>query len=181
MPRISPVIPADATGHTARLLETVEKSLGSIPNILATMVHSPAVCESYLALNGTLKSGRLDDKLRECIALTVSGSNRCTYCASAHTALGKQAGMSDDEARQCLNGEGPDERINAAVVFARAIVEKRGWIADADLDAIHQAGFDDEQIIEILGNVVLTIFTNYFNHLAQTDVDFPVVELPANT
>ncbi len=181
MPRISPIIPADATGHTARLLETVEKSLGSIPNILATMVRSPAVCESYLALSGTLKSGKLDAKLCECIALAVSGSNRCTYCAAAHTALGKQAGMSDDEAQQCLAGHGPDERTEAAVTFARALVEKRGWVDDADIAVVHQAGFDDEQVIEILGHVVLTIFTNYFNHLAQTEVDFPEVSLPANS
>ena len=71
------------------------------------------------------------------------------------------------------------KELSAILNFANAVVEKRGWVEDSDLQGARDAGLTDGQIIEVIANVSLNIFTNYFNHAADTEVDFPSVQLPA--
>jgi len=72
-----------------------------------------------------------------------------------------------------------DARADAALQFARTAIINRGEIADADLQAVKHAGFSDGEIGEIICNVALNIFTNYFNKIASTAIDFPRVEIGA--
>ena len=60
-------------------------------------------------------------------------------------------------------------------MFAAKIARERGHISDADIRNVKDAGYDDAQVIEIVGHVALNVFTNYINLVAQTDIDFPVV------
>ena len=46
-------------------------------------------------------------------------------------------------------------------------------ISDDDIREIRIAGFGEEEIVEIVAHVALNIFTNYFNLVAQTEIDFP--------
>lgn len=66
----------------------------------------------------------------------------------------------------------------AALRLARAIVEARGHVSDADVGAAHDAGLSDAEIAEVTAHVALNVFTNYFNSLAGTEVDFPAVQPP---
>jgi alkylhydroperoxidase family enzyme len=64
------------------------------------------------------------------------------------------------------------------VHFAVRIVHSRGHVTDADVQAVRRAGFGDAEIMEIVVHVALNTLTNYVNEVAQTEVDFPAVELP---
>jgi alkylhydroperoxidase family enzyme len=57
--------------------------------------------------------------------------------------------------------------------FAKQIVSHRGWVSNDDYNAIKQAGYNSEEIIEIISLVAKNIFANYFNHIAGTAIDFP--------
>lgn len=175
MQRIHRIDRSTAPRKTAELLATVERQMGLVPNILGTMAQSAAALGGYLGFAGALAAGTLTASLREQIALAVAGANRCDYCASVHTALGGRAGLGADELQRNLTGHSADERVAAALALSRRIVETRGNISDQDLAAARSAGFSDEQIVEVLAVTVLNIFTNYFNHLAGTEIDFPVV------
>ena len=175
MARINLIEPSQAQGKAKRLLEAVNQQMGSIPNLFKGFANSPAVLESYLAQVKALSGGALSPGLREQIALTVAGENNCNYCASAHTYLGGKAGVPPDELARNLVGRSDEEKTEAALVFARAIVESRGHIQDADLKAVREAGYSEAEITEIIAHVALNIFTNYFNHIAETEVDFPFV------
>ena len=59
------------------------------------------------------------------------------------------------------------------MAFARKLVDHRGRVSDADIDLLRQAGYHDGEIGEIVANVALSIFTNYFNNVAETEIDFP--------
>jgi uncharacterized peroxidase-related enzyme len=179
MQRIPQINPAEAAKAVADTLAAVKSQLGMVPNIFKTMAQAPAVLNGYLAFSGALGSGKLTPALREQIALVTAGANTCDYCASAHTALGKMAGLGADEMKRNLAGDAGDSKTKAALVFARKLVADRGLMSDADLAAVRAAGFSDEETLEILGNVVANIFTNYFNHVAATDIDFPKVETAA--
>jgi len=178
MPRIQPLKVEEAQGKAQELLGVVKQKLGGTPNLLTTLARSPAALDSYLKLSGALAGGTFSAGLREQIALAVAGANSCEYCASAHTAIGKKAGVSKEELEKSLHGNASDPKAAAALALARAIVDKRGWVSDEDVRAARAAGFDDGQLLEIVATVSLNLFTNYVNHLAQTEVDFPRVAVP---
>lgn len=175
MPRIQPVDRQTADQGTQKLLDGVEKKLGMVPNLISTMAQSPALAQGYLGLSQGLSGGVISPQLREQIALTVSQTNECNYCLAAHSAIGSSVGLSDDELRDARAGSSPDRKTEAALKFARRIVDQRGFVSDDELAAVRHAGYSDGEIAEIVGHVALTVFTNYFNHVADTEVDFPPV------
>ncbi len=176
MARIQTVDPSAAQGKAKDLLDNVNKALGVTPNMMRAMASSPATLGAYLGFGQALGGGSLPARVREQIALTVAGVNRCNYCASAHTALASQLGLPAEELEANLEGESGDDKTNAILVLAKQIVEKRGFVSDDDLAEARGAGIGDGEIAEIVGNVALNIFTNYFNHVAQPEVDFPLVD-----
>ncbi|MFW5698819.1 MAG: carboxymuconolactone decarboxylase family protein [Planctomycetota bacterium] len=180
MQRIAPVERHAADELTGRLLDTVEQAMGSVPNILATMARSPAVLEAQLAASGALRTVRIGDALRSAVALAVSGANACAYSGAAHTVEAKAAGLDDPAVTAALRGESADERTAAALRFARLLIEKRGKVDDNDCADLRRAGFDDGAVVEIVAVAMFTTFTNYFNHVAQTEIDFPAVAMPPN-
>ena len=177
MPRLNPVNPETAQGKAKQLLDGVQKTFGMTPNLMRTLANSPAALEAYLGLLNALSGAVIDAKVRESIALATSGANGCEYCASAHTAVGKMLGLSADEAARNLEGHSADPAVEAILQFTRAVVDKRGWVSDEDILRIREAGFGDAGITDIVATVAATKFSNYFNHVAETEVDFPLVKL----
>lgn len=173
MPRIQPVEQNTTDPATEAVLSAVRKSIGTVPNLIATIARSPAVAKAYLGFAQALSGGTLPRRLREQIALAVAEANACGYCVAAHTASGKRAGLTEAETKDARRATSHDDKEHAALVFARQIVQDRGVVADADVDELRRAGYTDGDVAEIVANVALNIFTNYFNHVAATDVDFP--------
>jgi uncharacterized peroxidase-related enzyme len=173
MARINPV-ERNANSKTRDLLAAVEKKMGMVPNMISTMAHSPAVAQAYLGFSGTLAGGSLPAALRERISLAVGEANQCNYCVSAHSFLGSKAGLSESDLLDARHGTASDEKTNAALAFARKIVDDRGHVSDEDVEEVRRAGYTDGEIAEIVANVVLNIFTNYFNHVAEPEIDFPL-------
>jgi uncharacterized peroxidase-related enzyme len=175
MSRISPVDRNTTNESVRRNFDAVQKQLGIVPNMMRTMAQSPSVLDAYLGFGAALRRGRLAASLQEQIALAVAELNACDYCLSAHTALGRGAGLSDRQLSASREATDPDSKTAAALQFARAVVESRGGIRDQDLAAVRNAGYTDGDIAEIVGQVALNVFTNYFNRTAQTEIDFPLV------
>jgi uncharacterized peroxidase-related enzyme len=177
MPRLNAIDPKEATGKTKELLDGVKAKLGMVPNLMRTFANSPAALEAYLNFNGALGGGLLNAKLREQIALTVADANSCEYCLSAHTAIGKLVGLNENELVASRHAGSSDTKTAAALKFAHQLVVKRGEVLDSEVATVRAAGYNDGEITEIVANVALNIFTNYFNQVAQTVVDFPKVAL----
>jgi len=107
----------------------------------------------------------------------VANANRCEYCLAAHTALGTKAGVSAEALAQAQLGQSADPRTAAALRFALKVVQQRAHLQDADVAALHEHGFDDGQVMELLAHVALNVFTNYVNVAFAVPVDFPRVAL----
>lgn len=179
MTLLTPLSPENTTGKTKELLEAVKSKMAHVPNIAGAMANSPALLEGYLGLSGAVGSGKLDPKLREFIALAVAEKNGCAYCLSAHTTVGnKLLGIDEATLLKSRTEESIDDRTDAALKFARAIVDKKGKVSEADVAAVKQADYNEEDIAEISANVSLNILTNYFNELAGTEIDFPIKVQP---
>ncbi len=180
MPRLKPLDPVVGTGETRRAMDRTRAAFGRVPNLMRTFANSPAVLNAFLDFHQALGSGSLSPQLREQIAAVVAETNDCEYCLSAHTAIGKLYGLTDPELRASRRLGTGDRRTDAVLRFARELVVNRGRIEDRDLDRLRRADIADGEIAEVVANVALNIFTNYFNHVAQTEVDFPVIRPAAN-
>ncbi len=130
----------------------------------------------YTSMIQALQNGSLPPRLQEQIALAFAEENESEYCQAAHTALGRDAGLNDDEitAARCCRATSPREQ--AAIRFARQVFEQTGAVTDEQYKQIRDAGFSNEEIAEIVGHVVLNLFTNYYNLVFETDIDFPPAE-----
>lgn len=177
MSNVSLIDPAQAAPSAKALLDGVQRNMGVLPNMFKAMANSPAALGAYLAFANGLGKSRLDRKLKEHLALAVAGINACTYCASAHTAVAKSLGIAATETRDNLLGKSADPKVAAALTFARSVIAKRGRLTPADFLAVKTAGFSDEEVVEIIAQTALSIFTNYFNLAVGTEIDFPKVEI----
>lgn len=177
MPRIKPVSNENASEEIKALFTSVKQKLGMVPNLITTLAHSTAAANAYLALNQTLSNGQLNTTMREKIALIVGETNNCQYCVSAHTAGGKAVGLSHTETVAARMGKSENPKEQAGLVFAQKVTLNRGVINDDELSQVRLAGYTDGEIAEIVAHVAMNIFTNYFNHIADTEIDFPMADL----
>ena len=177
MQRIAAINNNEATGKAKQLLDAVQTKLGMTPNLMKTLASGPAALEGYLNFGAALGTGHLDAKFREQIALTVAQANSCEYCLSAHSTIGKMVGLKPEEIAKSREAHAEDSKRNAGLQFAQLLVVQRGEVSDEAVAAVKAAGYTDGDIAEIVANVAINIFTNYFNHVARTVVDFPRVEV----
>lgn len=173
MTRIQPNTTPDLKAQ--ELLGGVKKMLGTTPNMFTTMAHSSAALGVFVGALGALGSSKLSSGLREQIALAVAGANGCDYCASAHTALGKMNKIAEGELALNLKSKSSDAKTQAALTFARKVVDARGHVSDADVQLLRTSGFSEGDIVDMVAVTCINIFTNYFNHVAATEIDFPLV------
>jgi uncharacterized peroxidase-related enzyme len=177
MARIAVIDPTSATGEAKKLLDAVQASLGAVPNFIRALANSPAALNAFLGIHGIAGAGFLDPKTRQRIALAVAEQNACQYCVSAHTAIGRKAGLDNQEMLANRIGRSSDAKAEAALAFARALVEHAGQVSKAEFDAVRAAGHSDGEIIEIITHVAMNIFTNLLGKATQIEIDFPEIQL----
>ena len=177
MSRIATPAAIEAAPAAARpLLEGVRRQLGVVPNMFRLISNSPAALEGYVALSGALGKGALPAATRERIALAIAEENRCNYCLSAHTYLGRTLARLDDaEIAANRRGRSHDAKADAAVRFAVEVARARGHVEERSLQALRDAGYGEGEAIEIVLHVALNTWTNMINGVGGTDIDFPVV------
>jgi uncharacterized peroxidase-related enzyme len=177
MSRINVVDPKTATGAARTLLDAVQSKLGVTPNFIRVLANSPQALEGFLGLYGAAAGFALDKATQERLALAVAEGNSCQYCVSAHTAIGRGAGLTNDEMLLNRRGSSGDARAAATVALAKALNDNVGEVATEELDAARAAGLSDADIVEVIAVVVLNIFTNIVGKVSRVDIDFPQVAL----
>lgn len=176
MPRVN-IVPQLSPAASQPLLGQIQQAFGATPNMFKAVANSPAALQSMWAAFGALGQGTLGAKLGEQIAVAIANRNRCEYCLAAHTVLGQNAGASAAEMSAAQVGQSSDPKTAAALAFALKVVEQRAQVSDADVANLHEVGFKDEQVVEILAHVALNLYTNYINVALDIPVDFPKVAL----
>lgn len=176
MTRLTALNPEEVTGKTKDLFNAVQAKLGVVPNMMRTMGNSPAVLEGYLNLSGALSHGKLSAKTGELIALAVSESNSCDYCLAAHTFIGEKLVKADSAVlKAARTGNSTDSKTEAILQLAKTLISKNGLVNDEDVNKAKNAGVSDAEIAETVAHTALNVLTNYFNNLANTEIDFPAV------
>lgn len=156
------------------LLQAAESKFGKIPNLLATMANSPAALQGFFAISGALESSSLSPAFFEKVSLAVAEFNQCDYCLSAHTTIAKMQGLTDEQTIQARQGVSIDAKEQAALRFVIKVLETKGAVSDTDVEELRTAGYDDQQIADILSATIKDIMTNYFNKVMASTIDWPL-------
>ena len=168
----------EAEGVVKESLEAIESDLGFIPNGMAVAANSQASLKMMFAIDKALEQGELNFTQREMIALAVSQANNCRYCLSAHSEFCSMATELEStdiiRARLC---EADDPKDQAMLDLAVAIVERKGELPENQLETARKSGLSDSVIIEIISNVISAMYGNYINHVAKTDIDWPLCRM----
>ena len=154
------------------LLENAQKAYGFVPNLLGTMAEAPALLEGYMTLSKIVGKTALSETERQIILMTNNRLNGCTYCMAAHTTISKGAGVSDDVI-DALRNNTPiaDAKLEALRQFSIVVNESRGWPTDAQVQALIDAGYTRQTVLEVVLATALKVLSNYTNHIAETEVD----------
>lgn len=175
MPRIPVHTVDNAPAASQETLRRLERRFGKVLNIHGGMAHSPVVLATYAAVNAAIaEHSTLDARTREAVALAVGAVDRCTYCQSAHTVAAKAAGFTEEETVAIRRGDAlVESKLAAFLVVAREIAGEIGEVSDTNWDKALAAGWTDVELTELFAHVAANLYTNYFNHLARTELDLP--------
>ncbi len=153
----------------ARILEVQEKA-GFVPNVFLAFARRPAEWRAFFAYHDALMvkdEGSLTKGEREMIVTVTSAHNQCLYCVVAHGALvriyEKQPLLADQLAVNYRKAD-ISPRQRAMLDFAMKVCTRSQEIDDADMDALHPHGFDDEDIWDI---AAITAFFGLSNRMAS--------------
>lgn len=159
-----------ATAH--QILEQVKRKFGFVPNVLREMSASPPALQVYLGGQESLAHGSLTPQEQQAVQLTVSVFNRCDYCQTVHTQLSSKVGVSSRDIQAVRTGSEPgDDQLAAIVEAARSLLDRKGWLQDAEVRALEQRGVTRAKLYEIVAYIGLKTISNYVNHIAHTPID----------
>ncbi|HEY1158472.1 MAG TPA: carboxymuconolactone decarboxylase family protein [Arthrobacter sp.] len=175
MPRIPAHTLETAPDGSKDIAGRLQRKMGKFLNIHAGMAHSPAVIAAYGGISQAIADhGTFDARTKEAIALAVGNQNGCDYCQAAHTVSGRKAGLTDDQILAIRAGEVDfDQKLATITEVAREAAARAGNVSDAVWQAALDAGWSDEELTEAFVYIAANLFTNYFNHYAETELDVP--------
>ncbi|MEN9360761.1 MAG: hypothetical protein RL095_2296 [Verrucomicrobiota bacterium] len=172
MSRVQLIERETARGETRELLDIVHGAFGGVPNVAKVLANSPAALKGFLQLSGALGEGLLGVQLQDKIKLVTSESNSCDYCKAALCAIGSSHGLSAADLLGARKAEAADPKAEAALKLAKQLVEDKGHVPAAAIQAAKAAGLSDGEIVETIATVVLGFYTNYLNNALKPEVDF---------
>ena len=155
------------------IFDNLNKVLGFVPNLYATIAYSDNGLAKYLAYQNAKTT--LSNKEKEAVNLIVSQVNGCVYCQSAHTVIGKMNGFTDEQLLDIRRGKATDAKLNALVQLAKSITKNRGNADAALVDNFYAQGYANENLIDLILQISDKTAMNYLHNLTKVPVDFPVV------
>ena len=168
MPWIKTIDESEATGRIKELYDELIQKRGKVSNIMKIQSLNPEAMKQHLDLYMTLLFGKsgLSRAERELIAVVVSAANECGYCISHHAEALRNYWKDEEKVRQAI--ESPDtldlpEKTQRMVEYAIKMTKTPGQITQEDVDSMRDAGYSDEDILNI--NLIMSYF-NFVNRIA---------------
>jgi len=166
---------SEVSEHNQGMFDNLKKGLGFVPNLYAYFAKNDTALSDYLALQN--RKSTLKGKEREIVNLVTSQINGCRYCQSAHTALGKMNGFTDEQIIEIRKGTASfDSKLDALAKFTAAVAENRGHVKEEIKEAFFAAGYDEANMIDVVIVIGDKIISNYLHNLTGFEIDFPLAD-----
>lgn len=155
------------------ILEKTRDKYGFLPNLMGTLAEAPAAAKGYAAVSEAFAGSSLSPVEQQVVLLTVSFENECHYCMAAHSTVAGMVDMPQDVLEALRSGSKieSDAKLEDLHTVTSKIVERRGWLEDADVQAFFDAGYTKDQLLEVIVGVAQKTISNYTNHIAETPLD----------
>lgn len=164
---------AEVSANNQAIFDNLQKGLGFVPNLYAYYAKNETALGDYLALQN--RKSTLKAKEREVINLVTSQINGCKYCQSAHTALGKMNGFTEDQIIELRKGSASfDSKLDALVKFTASVVENKGNATQESKDTFFEVGYTEANLIDVIIVVGDKVISNYIHNLTGFPIDFPI-------
>ena len=164
---------ADVSSNNQAIFDNLEKTIGFVPNLYAYYAKNDTALADYLALQN--RKSTLKAKEREVVNLVVSQINGCRYCQSAHTAIGKMNGFTDDQVLEIRGGSASfDGKLDALAKFTASVAENKGRATENAKEAFFAAGYTESNMIDVVIVIGDKIISNYIHNLTGFAIDFPL-------
>lgn len=168
-----PVHSIDSAPEAARpSLETLQNAFGMIPNIAGVMATSPVLIDCLVGLFGKVHRGSFTEEQIQIVLLTDAVVNASPWAVAFHSSLALQQGIDADDVDAIRAGRLPSApRLAALSSLARALIEKRGHIAQQEVEQFLAAGFDSDHLLEVIAIVAASTITNYTATITNTPLE----------
>nr|MBC7612701.1 carboxymuconolactone decarboxylase family protein [Pseudopedobacter sp.] len=163
---------AEVAPANQEIFDNLQKALGFVPNLYATIAYSDNGLGKYLAYQNAKTS--LSNKEKEAVNLVVSQVNECIYCQSAHLVIGKMNGFSDEQLLDIRKEKSADAKLNALVKLAADITRNRGQKNEALVIEFFTQGYTNANLVDLILQISDKTAMNYLHNLTKVPVDFPV-------
>ena len=153
-------------------LASLQSAFGIIPNIAGAMATSPVLIGSLVGLFGNVHGGSFSEKQVQVVLLTNAVTNACTWAVAFHSFLAVKEGVDKSDVEAIRERRNPkDTKYAALSVLARTFIEKRGHLDDHDMSAFLEAGFDRDQLLEVIAIVAASTITNYTGNVTKPKLE----------
>jgi len=161
------------TPQNQEIFKNLNSALGFVPNLYATFAHSKNALGNFLTYaNGETSFSK---KEKEVIDLAISQVNECRYCQSAHTALAKMNGFTDEQVIELRQGRASfDSKLDALAQISRAIAQTNGKVSEELKENFFKAGYNKENLVDLITAAGAITVTNILHNLTDVAIDFPV-------
>ena len=173
MNTLQPLTLEQANENSQAIFTNIKNKIGMLPNLYATMGVSDKLLGGFLTFTETLKSGEFSNKEYEAIALATSQANGCAYCLSAHTAIGKMNGFTEEETLELRDNSIADSKLNALVTLTSELVNLKGHPTETTVEYFFKEGYTKAAFAEVIAITALTTITNIVYHNGGFEIDFP--------
>ena len=176
MSTVKPLTREQANPAVQPIFDVLKSKVGMVPNLYATIANSPTTLPAYLAFDEALSKGVFTAKERQAIFLVVSQVNGCHYCQSAHTALGKMNGFSEEETIQLRTATIADAKLKALTTLAAEITLNHGKPSAQAVADFHAAGYGADALVELIAHIGYKSVANYLHNVVDFPIDFPIAK-----
>jgi 4-carboxymuconolactone decarboxylase len=150
-PRIRPLTPSEWNDETREQMQTLRRD-GQVYNIFSTLAWHPQLLKRWLVFgNHVLAKSSLSPREREIVILRMGWQCGAEYEWGHHVAIGKQAGLSDDDIRRIAAG--PDapgwDAFEAMLLRAVDELNVNTCIGDATWNAL-AARYNTQQLLDLI-------------------------------
>lgn len=164
--------PDQAPEGSREVLRQVQQKFGFLPNLMGVLAHAPSALSAYVVLSDLFSRSSLSQVEQQVVLLTVSIQNGCRYCVAAHSVGARMAGVPADILAGLRSGAPlSDAKLEALRQFTRKMVQSRGWLGDADMEAFASAGYSRQNVLDVVLGLAMKTISNYTNHVAGTPLD----------
>lgn len=165
---------ASAPEKSKALLEKSLSSIGMIPNLHAVMAEAPTTLDAYQKLHELVLATSFDNTEKTVVWQTINVEHACHYCVPAHSAISRSMQVSATVDNALRNKTTlPTEKLEALRNLTLAVIRQRGLVSEQTLQTFFNAGYQNQQLLEVILIVSQKIMSNYINHLAKTPIDTP--------